>query len=401
MQKYIARILKWQSQKYLSKNKPTVVVVSGSVGKTSTTQAIAAVLTEKFKVKATLANYNTDLGVPLSIFGEFLPTSLKNPLAWIWIFIKNQIKIINKDNIEIYVLELGTDSPGDLEKFSWLNPEIAIVTAVAPEHMEYFKTLDAVAKEELSVASYSEKTIINKLMVKSSYLKYANSDQVFNYSRDDLGHLKLDKNDLNVVGDHSIDAIAAGIAVGKALNMKNEELATGAKSVKSLNGRMSKLTGIKNTTLIDDTYNSSPEAVRAALDYMYQTKAPQRIVLLGNMNELGDSSKEAHEMVGMYCDPKKLDLVVTLGQDANKYTAQSAKDKGCFVLEAETPYEAADIIKSKMIKGSLILLKGSQNGVFAEEAVKKLLENQNDVDRLVRQSPFWQKKKQESFKGTM
>jgi UDP-N-acetylmuramoyl-tripeptide--D-alanyl-D-alanine ligase len=300
--------------------------------------------------------------------------------------------------VEILVLELGTDAPGDIESFSWIKPDIAVVTAVAPEHMEYFKTIDAVAKEELSVSSYSEKIIVNKDMVATEFLKLIDSDQIFNYSRYDLKHINITVRDLQVVANHSIDAVAAGIAVGKDIGMSKTELAKAAKLVKSLSGRMQILKGINKSTLIDDTYNASPEAVKAALEYLYSVKAPQRIALLGNMNELGETSKTEHQLIGSLCDPDKLDLIVTLGPDANKYISKSAKEKGCFVVESETPYEAAEIIKSKMNEGSVVLLKGSQNKVFAEEAVKLLLENKEDSYKLVRQSQFWLRVKEKCFK---
>lgn len=398
MRKFIARILKWQAVKFLAKIKPKVVVVTGSVGKTSTTQAIAVVLSEKFNVRTTLQNYNTDVGVPCSIFAHKFPESLKNPISWLFLIFKNQLQIFGKSNIEVLVLELGTDSKGEIATYSWLKPDIAIVTAVAPEHMEYFVDLESVAREELSVSSYSDKTIINKNMVDPKYLEYVDSDQLFNYSREDIAHLPIKKDELQVIADHGIDAITAGIAVGKVLGLVEDELVQGARKVKPLIGRMNPLKGIQDSTLIDDTYNSSPEAVTAALDYLYDVKASQRIALLGNMNELGETSENEHKKIGEYCNPKKLDLVVTLGVDANNFTAKSAKGAGCNVVSVDTPYEAANAIKNVLKDGAYILLKGSQNGVFAEEATKLLLQNPEDKSELVRQSNFWMKIKEDNFK---
>jgi UDP-N-acetylmuramoyl-tripeptide--D-alanyl-D-alanine ligase len=273
------------------------------------------------------------------------------------------------------------------------------VTAVAPEHMEFFKTIEAVAKEELSVASFAQKTIINKDMIDSSYLRFAETDQLFNYSRKDIEHIGIKISELQVIGEHSIDAITAGIAVGKEFGMSIENLREGAKQVKSQPGRMNKLKGIDNSILIDDTYNSSPEAVLAGLDYLYSLKNTQKIALLGNMNELGDTSAEEHKRIGRYCDYKKLHLIVTLGPDANNYTATEAKNNGCLVEVAQTPYEAASIIKKYIRENAAVLLKGSQNGVYAEETTKLLLENPEDEKLLVRQSPFWMKIKDANFKG--
>lgn len=398
MQKKLAIILRWQAKKFIYKNKPKVVCVTGSVGKTSTTQAIATILSQSFKVRQTIANYNTDIGVPCSIFGNRFPGSLKNPFGWILIIVKNQYQLISRKKVDVLVLELGTDLPGDIAEFEWLRPDISIITAVTAEHMEYFKTIETVAKEELSVAGFSEKTIVNKEMVDKKYLKYAETEQLYNYSRTDIEHVGLKPEDLQVVGVHSLDAVSAGLAVGRELGMQISSLQAGAKAVESQPGRMKVLDGLKGSKLIDDTYNASPDAVIAALDYLYSLDAPQRIVLLGSMNDLGESSAMEHKKIGQYCNAKKLDLVVTLGEDANHYLADAAKENGCAVAESETPQEAANIIRRQMNEGAVVLLKGSQDGVFAEETVKSLLANSDDEKYLVRQSKFWLKKKANNLK---
>jgi UDP-N-acetylmuramyl pentapeptide synthase len=112
------------------------------------------------------------------------------------------------------------------------------------------------------------------------------------------------------------------------------------------------------------------------------------------MNELGEVSPSAHAQVGTYCDPKKLDLVVTLGQDAKDHLAPAAKEGGCEVHSYLDAKEAGNFVKSKLKNHAIVLAKGSQNGVFAEESLKPLLENKDDEARLVRQSPYWLSVKQ-------
>src|SRR5690606_51259 len=114
----------------------------------------------------------------------------------------------------------------------------------------------------------------------------------------------------------------------------------------------------------DDTYNSSPEAAKAALKTLYQLEAASRVALLGNMNELGAYSESAHRELGDYCDPDKLDLVVTLGPDANAFLAPAASAKGIETKLANTPYEAAEYLRPYMKQGTVLLAKGSQNGVY-------------------------------------
>jgi UDP-N-acetylmuramoyl-tripeptide--D-alanyl-D-alanine ligase len=157
------------------------------------------------------------------------------------------------------------------------------------------------------------------------------------------------------------------------------------------------LPGIKNSTLIDDTYNSSPVAVRAALDVLYAGDAPQRIAILGGMNEMGDYSPQAHKEVGAYCDPKKLDWVVTIGPDAKQYLAPAAKEQGCQVKSFLSPYDAGHFVAGLLKESAVVLAKGSQNRVFAEESLKELLANPEDASKLVRQSRHWQDVKAKQF----
>jgi UDP-N-acetylmuramoyl-tripeptide--D-alanyl-D-alanine ligase len=160
---------------------------------------------------------------------------------------------------------------------------------------------------------------------------------------------------------------------------------------------MQVLRGVQGSSIIDDTYNASPVAVEAALDVLYAAHTVQRIAILGNMNELGDYSAEAHCEVGRYCRPDKLDLVVTIGVDAEKYLAVAARAKGCIVESYSSPYEAGAAVLRHLKKGAVILAEGSQNGVFAEESLKGLLADKTDFSKLVRQSRYWMHTKRHQF----
>jgi UDP-N-acetylmuramyl pentapeptide synthase len=115
------------------------------------------------------------------------------------------------------------------------------------------------------------------------------------------------------------------------------------------------------------------------------------------MNELGNASEDAHRQIGRYCEPKQLDLVVTIGPDANAYLAPEAQKLGCTVASFDDPYSAGEYVRNRMKSRALVLAKGSQNGVYAEEAVKLLLQNSSDANRLVRQSSVWLAKKAKNF----
>jgi UDP-N-acetylmuramoyl-tripeptide--D-alanyl-D-alanine ligase len=179
--------------------------------------------------------------------------------------------------------------------------------------------------------------------------------------------------------------------------MLAEEIDKGLHNIRPVSGRMNRLKGINGSIILDDTYNASPEAMKAALKTLYRVKAPQKIAILGNMNELGSYSQSAHEEIGQSCDPAQLYLVVTIGPDANKFLAPAAKTNGCEVANFDSPYDAGEYVKEQIQEGAIVLAKGSQNKVFAEEAVKQLLADISDSDKLVRQSPEWLKIKRKAF----
>jgi UDP-N-acetylmuramoyl-tripeptide--D-alanyl-D-alanine ligase len=199
------------------------------------------------------------------------------------------------------------------------------------------------------------------------------------------------------ISEPQLYSICAACALALEFGLEANEIDKGIAEIRPVSGRLQHLKGINNSTLIDDTYNASPEATRAALEMLYRYQAPQKIALLGNMNELGKYSEVEHAKIGKFCDAEQLDWVITLGPDANKYLAPAAQAKGCQVKTFDTPYEAGEFIKSVVKNKAIVLLKGSQNRVFAEETVKKLLANPADSNKLVRQTPEWQKIKNKAF----
>ena len=413
----VCRILERQVQRLRARRNFSVVAVAGSVGKTSTKAAIARVLAAGKRVRWQEGNYNHRATVPLIFFGQAAPNIL-NVLAWLKVFLQNELALRRPYPYDVVVVELGTDSPGFLAEFAYLKPELAVVTAVAPEHMEFFNSLDAVAEEELAVMDYAEQTLVNIDTVPGKYLRgrkyvsYGVGDkakyrasrraskglhgQTVEFSLADEEPFTIDT---PLLGEQGVSVALSAAAAAHSQGLGVDKIKDGLASVSAFAGRMQVLRGIKNSTIIDDTYNSSPVAAKAALDVLYNTDAPQRIAILGSMNELGEHSPQAHKEVGKYCDPKKLDLVVTVGSDAEEYLAPEAKKRGCHVAKFASPYKAGEMVREHLKPGAVILAKGSQNRVFAEESLKTLLASKKDRAKLVRQSPFWMKIKQKQFKS--
>jgi UDP-N-acetylmuramyl pentapeptide synthase len=410
----ICTILEAQVRQLRARRHFKVVAVAGSVGKTSTKLAIAELLAKDMRVRYQTGNYNDRVTVPLVFFGLTEP-SLYNIVAWLKVLGVTQSEIAMSYPYDVVVVELGTDGPGQLVDFAYIKPDITVVTAVSEEHMEYFGTLDRVATEELSVFDFSKQVLINGDDIAGEYLagkefsEYSLHSEQAQYTAatnaKGLNGQTLDMRfpsgtftaDIRYLGEQGAKVTLAAACAADMLGVKHVAISKGLAELQPFAGRMQILPGIKNSTVIDDTYNASPLAVRAALDVLYAARTGQRIAILGSMNELGDYSRIAHQEAGEYCDPKKLDVVITIGKDAKKWLAPAARERGCKVHTFDSPYDAGSYVSGKLEKGAVVLAKGSQNGVFAEEAIKPLLSDPTDVAKLVRQSPYWLTKKQQQF----
>lgn len=414
----IARQLERRVQKLIADRKLKVVAVTGSYGKTSTKIAIAEVLKQKYRVLAHQGNFNSEIGLPLSIFEMNVPETLTNPLAW-WKVLNRIDKRLAVDYpYDVLVLELGVDQPGEMGRFMrYLTPDIGIVTAIGPVHLEQFGSVDAIAKEKMTLPQNSKAVLLNAedLRVMKEAERLDGPVQTYGVESGGVrwesvkrssqlslsGSLILNDGQLKVqtqfVGRHSLLALAAAAAVGEELGLDLGQLKTGIESATPFAGRMSVFDGLNGSTILDDTYNAAPNAVMAALQTLGELPG-RHIAILGSMNELGEYAEKAHREVG--AEAKDVDMLVTIGKNASKYTAAGAAEAGMPVEQIHTfdsPYGAGEFVKTQLKKGDVVLAKGSQNGVFAEEAAALLLANPADRAKLVRQSDDWQAKKRAQF----
>lgn len=422
IKQHIQKKLEKYVRKYFAKYPDIkLIVVTGSVGKTSTKVAIATVLSEKFRVRLHEGNHNTQMSAPLAMLGIEYPQNIKSYWQWLAVFKAARLRIKEPADVDVIIQELGTDMVGEVPHFgTYLVPYISVVTAVSPEHMEFFHNIDAVAREELAAANFSRLAIINRDDIDGSYSRFLTNSNVDTYGTSasaeyyymsenytpENGYdgkfiapeweLPLQMN-IKTIGEHMIrPAVAAG-AVAIKLGMSQADIAAGIKKFHPLPGRMNILRGDKESIIIDDTYNSSPLAAGSALRVLYQMMVPQRIAVLGSMNELGETSAEEHKRLGELCDPFQLAWVVTVGDEAEKYLAPAAKTKGCQVRSFKTAIEAGSFVHSVLDEGAAVLFKGSQGNIFLEEAVKIILHSTVEESELVRQSPAWIEKKTAFF----
>ncbi len=415
--KIIISRLNTKVRKLLSSHKITIIGVTGSVGKTSTKLAIGQVLSATRKVRYSVDSYNTDIGIPLSLFGLKVPSKLWDPRAWKKIFtqIDNEIAHYKYDTV---VLELADDEFVMMKKvLQIVKLDIGVISAIAPVHMEFLKDMKTVVHYNWQTAANAKKIIYNadskelrKKAYKTGTIGFGMKHGVIrfnNIKRSKNGclqaSLKIGKNKhtihTRVIGVQNLYSLLAAAAVGHELQIPFEAICFELSHVEPVAGRMNILRGIEATRIIDDSYNSSPDAAVSALNTLKEFKG-RRIAVLGSMNELGDQSTPAHQEVGTMA-AKVVDLLVTIGKSAEEVMAPAAVHGGLKndqIKIFRTPYEAGHYLKGVIKKGDVILVKGSQSGVYTEEVTRILLDPQiNAEEVLVRQSSVWKRRKKKSF----
>ena len=422
---YIQKKLEKYAAKYLRRHPDIkLIAVVGSVGKTTTKLAIGTVLSQRFRVRLHEGNHNAEISGPLALLGIDYPSSdqIKHFGTWLAIFKAARQRIRDPSDVDVIVQEVGSDRIGQIPHFgTYARPYLAVVTAVSAEHMEFFGTLDAVASEELSAANFSQSVLINRDNIDGSYASKLTNPRINTYGTTEAAEFHFIQNDytlqdgysglftaqgelsvavkvqIKVAGEHTLRAAVAAGAVGLKLGMTPDELRNGLNNIQPVPGRMSILRGVQDSIIIDDTYNSSPLAAVAAIQSLYSLSVPQRIVVLGSMNELGATSPAEHTAIGKLCDPSMLSHVITVGEQAGTYLAPAARSNGCHVVSFKTALEAGAYAHKVLETGSALLFKGSQADIYLEEAVKIVLHSTDDESRLVRQSAEWLQTKQAFF----
>lgn len=433
--KIIIHILKLESMLVLRKYKPKVVAITGSVGKTSTKDAVYAVLSLFAYVRKSEKSYNSQIGLPLTILG--VPNGWNSGVTWLKNIFKGLWLILWPHKYpEWLILEVGVGKPSDMrETASWLATDAVIITAIGetPVHIEFFNSrkhlieeksglIKTLKKEGLLILNADDEAVLGmKSKTKSVTVTYGFSENAdFLASSESILYLKEDESkpmgksipqgivfrvdedgsSLPVViegvfGRNHVYAALAALALAHGLKLNMLPAINALKNYDVPSGRMRLLAGIKHTLIIDDTYNSSPFACESALRTLGGIKSKDRkIAVLGDMLELGKYTEEAHKNIGKIAKDN-VDVLVVVGARAKSIKA-GALEAGFLeenIYEFATSYEAGEFIKTFIKKGDMVLFKASQ-GMRMERAVEAiLLDQENKKDLLVRQDKEWLEKK--------
>ena len=419
--KIITAIITWEAKRVIKKYRPHIVAVTGNVGKTSTKDALYAALRRAYFVRKSEKSYNSEIGVPIAILD--VPNAWLNPIRWARNILEGLRLIFLKNHYPKWlILEVGADRPGDIAGISaWLRPDIVVVTKIGdvPTHVEFFPSAEAVVREKgklvealapegllvldmdsphtMSLAKKTSARIVTYGFAPEAHFIASHPETLYDKEGVPEGiSFKVNHGTRCVpvrikgtVGQHHAYPVLAAIAVSVS---EGTNLVSAAQWIEEEYvppvGRLRILKGQNESIILDDTYNASPSAVQAALGALESVKGKRKIVVLGDMMELGKHSVSEHEKVGeTVADIASIFFAVG---PRMKAAADRAREKGLKTVELfSDSREASGALRAILKAGDIVLIKGSQS-LRMERAVEQImLEPERRKELLVRQEEEW------------
>lgn len=419
--KIIAQILVWEAKQVLKKYNPKVVVVTGSIGKTSTVTAIESVLKSQVSVRRSQDDKNDIIGIALTILG--LKRHNKNPFMWLVTIIEGLfISLYSVAFPQWLIIEIGAYRPRMLEYISsWLTADVVVMTHLGniPAQIEYFLSTEQLLNERrhlvrtmknggtliingddhdlMMITELDTHNVITYGVKQSNTVSAMKEDVIYGFYESSLIEFPqgvrcdisyagaMHSVDINgALGAHHIYPVLAGFAVGISQNIQPHSITEALKSYQPPRGRMRLLAGIKNSLIIDDSYSSSPQGTEQALSALQNIKvAGRKIVILGDMLHLGTQSIDAHKYIGSLIKGIA-QLLVTVGIRA-RAIADGALDAGVgegAILQFEKASEVGTLVANAVREGDVILVKGG-NLMRMETVVEGLMQHPDQAKNLL------------------
>lgn len=422
----IVVVVTWQAKLVLKRYHPKIIAITGSVGKTSTKDAIFTVLSKFKTVRKSEKSFNSEIGLPLTILGS--PNGWSNPFVWLETIARGFALILWKHSYpEWLVLEIGAGKPNDIKSVAkWLAPDIVVITRFPdkPVHVEFFGSTEKIIEEKTALM-YALKPdgllILNHDDEKVYSLHHKSPCRTISYGINEnatyhatyptymykeLDHMKIPLginfklefggnafpvNLPHIIGMHYVGSALAALACANEIGCDLLSSINAVADYATPPGRLSLIEGVNNSVIIDDTYNSSPVAVEGALEVLKEMKGNRKIVVLGDMLELGKLTEETHREIGDGI-VGLADMLITVGPRA-KFIAEGAIDAGFSLKEVysfDSSNTASKFLVGVVEKGDIVLLKGSQ-GVRLERAVEAIMAHPElKMKLLCRQEKEWQ-----------
>jgi UDP-N-acetylmuramoyl-tripeptide--D-alanyl-D-alanine ligase len=355
-----------------------LIGVTGSTGKTTTKEAIAHVLSTRFRVLKSEGNFNNHFGLPLML-----------------------LKI--EPEHEIAVIEMGMSHAGEIAALAKIaQPAIGVVTNVASVHLEFFESVAGIARAKYELIEALPAVGVAVLNADDEYVSQFGRDfrgKVILYGRRASADVRAEniqplgsegsafdvvvggcreKALLHLIGTHNIHNALAAVAVGLEQGMSPSELVAALASLAPADKR-GQVVKLGNITIINDCYNCNPKALEAMVDALAAMPAKRRIVVVGAMLELGPTGDDLHRQAGEYIAGKKIDLLLGVRGQAQQMV-EAARQAGMQAEFVATPEEAGEWLVRETRDGDVVLLKASR-GVKLERALEKWQSQQSSVAR--------------------
>jgi UDP-N-acetylmuramoyl-tripeptide--D-alanyl-D-alanine ligase len=351
-----------------------VVGVTGSNGKTTTKDMMFSVLSTTYKVQKTEGNYNNHIGLPLTI-----------------------LKV--DENTEVLVLEMGMSSRGEIEFLSKLaKPDVTIITNIGESHLQDLGSREEIAEAKLEITAglkkdgalvfIGDEPLLQERVSRYKEIKLISfgqseiNDYYPIFVKQENAGTSFTTNKVTrpffipVLGKHNVYNALATIAAGQLLKVSWEDIIRGLSQLKITKMRSEIISGEKGSTIINDAYNASPTSMKAAVQLLQDLEGYKRkILVLGDMLELGDKEQEYHEETGSSIDAGKIDILYTFGR-LGQFIAQGAKKN--FSPERVKSYsdkeQLLQDLQHTVCDGDVVLVKASR-GMKLEEVVDGLKSN--------------------------
>lgn len=367
-----------------------VIGIAGSVGKTSTKEMIASVLSRKYHVLKTEGNFNNEIGMPLTI-----------------------LRI--RPEHEVAVIEMGISDFGEMHRLAKVaRPDICVMTNIGQAHLEFLGSRDGILKAKSEIFDFLKPTgtvILNgnddkldtirdikgvipeRYYVEDGSAPEPSAPETICVRVEDIRDCGLDGMEAKLVfvekgtggpgevlsvkepipGKHNLYNAAAAALAGRKLNLTSEEIAAGIAGVKTIAGRLNMIHLRRNIIVIDDCYNANPGSMETSLDVLAEA-AGRKIAVLGDMGELGENAPSLHAQVGRKASENRVDILYCCGKFSGEMAVAAEKDGGCRVVKHfEKREELIQSLLDTVQDGDAILVKASHFMEFSE-IVEKLKE---------------------------
>lgn len=358
------------AEAYLRQTQAKVVGITGSNGKTTTKDMTASLLSQQYKVHKTGGNFNNHLGMPLTILAM-------------------------DEDTEIVILEMGMSGRGEIELLSKLaRPDVAVITNVGEAHLLDLGSREAIAEAKLEITAglkengvliyHGDEPLLSNKMQNKTFVTHtfgrADTNDIYAEYIETAGvgtifktNLYEEQLELPILGNHNVLNAMAAILVARVFNVSPEQIKTGLLQLKITNMRMEMLEGKNGEKIINDAYNASPTSMNAAIELVSSlTGFRHKILVLGDMLELGEEEVQYHEKIGESISKNDIDCVFTYGKLGKHIANGAEKAIGKANVRAfEDKAKLVEELKHFAGKGDLILVKASR-GMKLEEIVQAL-----------------------------